>query len=69
MMPLAVLSSVYIDVTGCGCPNTSHVTRSGSNCLAFIYNAPISASAAEDINSFIIFAIIDIPQTCCGSSF
>ena len=60
MMPLSVLLSVYIGVVGYGCPNSSFVTRSGSNCLTFIYNAPISASAADDITPLIIFAIIDI---------
>ena len=60
MMPLAVLLSVYISVAGCGCPNYSHVTGSGSSCLAFIYKAPISASPADDITLFIFFAIIDI---------
>ena len=65
-MPLAVLLSVYIGVAGCGCPNSSHVTLSGNNCLAFIYKAPISASAADDITPFIIFAIIDIgPLIIC----
>ena len=60
MMPLAVLLSVYIGLAGCGCFNSLHVTCSGSNCLVFIYNASISASAAEDLTSFIIFAVIGI---------
>ena len=59
IMPFAVLLSVCIGVAGCGCPNSSQVTRNGSNCLLF-NNAPISASAADYITPFIIFAIIDI---------
>ena len=65
-MPLAVLLSVCIGVAGCGCHNSSHVTRSGSNCRAFIYKALISASAADDITPLIIFAIIDMgPLIIC----
>ena len=60
MISLDVLLFVCIGVAGCGYLNSSHITRSGSNCLPFIYNAPISALAAEDITLFIIFAIIDI---------
>ena len=60
MMSLAVLLSVCIGVAGCGCPSSFQVTLSGSNCLVFIYNAPISTSAAEDIIPSINFAVIDI---------
>ena len=67
MIPLAVLLSVCIGVGGCGCPSSSHVTRSGSIARAFIYNAAISALAADDITPFIIFAIIDIgPLMICS---
>ena len=72
MMPLAVLLSIYIGAAGCGCPKSLHVTLSGSNFLAFMYNAPISASVAEDITLFIIFAIIDIGPfiiCCCSYHF
>ena len=58
MMTGAVLLSVCIGVTGCGCPNSPYVTRSGSNYLVFIYNAPFSSSAAEVITPFIIFVNI-----------
>ena len=60
MIPLAVLLSVCIGVVDCRCPNSSQVTHNGRSCLAFIYNAPISASTADDITPFTNFAIIDI---------
>ena len=59
-MPHAVVLSVCIGVAGCGCPNSSHVTRNGANSCAFMYSAPISASAADDITDFITFAMTAI---------
>ena len=59
-MPLAGLSSICIGVVGCGCHNSAQVTHRGSNCLVFIYEAPISASAADNNTPFIVSHIIDI---------
>ena len=65
-IPHAVLLSVLIGVAGCLCPNSSHVTHSGTSSFAFIYNAATSASAADAITTFIIFAMIAIgPLMIC----
>ena len=66
MMKFAVLLSVGIGMASCGYLNSSQVTHSGNSCLVFIYNAPISTSAADEITPFIIFDIIDIgPLIIC----
>ena len=66
MMPSAVLLSVLIGVAGCGCPNSSHVIRSGSISRAFMNIAPTSDSAANDITDLIIFAMTDMdPLMIC----
>ena len=52
--PNAVELSIWIGVLGWGCPISSNKTRMGTASLALIYNAPSSASAAEDITASII---------------
>ena len=58
MMPSAVLLSVLIGVAGCGCPNSSHVIRSGSISRAFINMAPISDSSDSICTSSVMLILI-----------
>ena len=56
----AVQLSVLIFVGGCGNPISINVCLSGIACLAFMNSPAISASAADDIMNFIIFARTNI---------
>ena len=52
--PKAVVLSVCKEVLGCGWPISSSSKCMGTASLAFMYRAPSSASAAEDITALII---------------
>jgi hypothetical protein len=56
MMPSAVELSVWTGVGGCGCPITLKIFRSSTPLRAFVYNAPILASAADDMTALMIEA-------------
>ena len=57
MTASAVVLSVCIGVGGWRCPISSNVMRMGIASLALIYNAPISASAADVITDLMICAM------------
>eukprot|EP00956_Cyclotella_meneghiniana_P040232 scaffold190159_cov36-Cyclotella_meneghiniana.AAC.1 len=56
MMPSAVEVSVWIGVGGCLWPISSRIFLSSTPLRAFVYNAPISASAADDMTALMIDA-------------
>ena len=57
--PNAVVLSVWIGVDGCLWPISSTVFHAGIACCELIYSAPISASAAEVITFFMMFAMFN----------
>jgi hypothetical protein len=57
---VAVVLSVYIGVGGCLCPNSSNIVLRTAPSLAFIKNAPISASAADEITCLRTLLMIKI---------
>ena len=56
--PTAVELSVWMGVLGCGHPISINVLRSGIIFLAVMYNAAISASAADAMTVLMICAIV-----------
>ena len=56
----AVGLPVWIGYGGCFQPISINVWRMGTIYLAIMYSAPSSASEAEDIKNFIIWAIVRI---------
>ena len=56
MILFAVLLSVLIGTGRCLCPSSSKVVMCGIAFYALIYRLPHSASAADDITAFMIFA-------------
>ena len=52
----AIVLSVCIGIFGCGCPISIRAILAGMASRAFMNNAPISASAADDMTAFIIWA-------------
>ena len=56
--PSAVVLSVMIGVGGWVCPNSSRSVLAGMACLELRNNAPISASAAEDMTLLMIWAML-----------
>ena len=54
MRPSDVLLSICMGVHGFGWPSSSSVLRMGTYVLEFKNNAPISASAADDITLWMI---------------
>ena len=56
IIPFAVLLSVLIGTGHCLCPSSSNVVMCGTAFCALIYELPHSASAADDITAFMIFA-------------
>ena len=58
---------VYIGVGGCLCPISSNACRAGMDSLQCIYRAPSLASAAEEINALLIFAIVRMDPLFGGS--
>ncbi len=58
--PSAVLLLVWISVFGWGCPISSRICPRYTASFALSYNAPSSASAAEDITALIMVAFVRI---------
>ena len=56
--PLAVALSVCMGVGGCGCPISVKMFLMCTASLALMNNPPNSASAAEDITAFNIWATL-----------
>ena len=67
MTPRAVVLSVCIGVLGCGCPISMRAILAGMASRAFMNNAPISASAADDMTAFIIWATFSTAPLLGGS--
>ena len=65
--PIAVVLSVFIDVGGCLCTISLSQCFSGMDSLQFIYRYPSLASAAEEINALLIFAIVRMDPLFGGS--
>ena len=58
---------VYIGVGGFLCPIYSSLWHAGIDSLQFMYRAPSSASADEDMTFLIIFAIVRMAKLFGGS--
>ena len=65
--PAAVVLSVWMGVMDCFHPIYTNVRRIGISSFAVIYNAPNSASAADDMTNFIICAIVNMGPFHFGS--
>ncbi len=65
--PIAVLLLVCIGVGGCGCHISWSKLRMGTASRALIYNAPSSASAAEDTAVLISCAMLSMAPLLAGS--
>ena len=66
--PNAVVLSVCIGVGGWGCPISSRVVLAGMASRAFMNNAPISASAADDMTALMICATFNTAPLLGGTS-
>ena len=66
MMPSVVELLVCMGVGGCLWPNSSRIFRSSTALRALIYNAPILASAADDVTAFMILATLWIAPLLGG---
>ena len=64
--PRAVVLSVWMGVGGCGWPISSAVVRAGIAWREFMYRAPISASAADDMTALMIWAIFNMAPLSGG---
>ena len=60
--------SVWSGVGGCGCPISISVFLMGTALRAFMYMAPISASAADDMTALIICATVWTAPLLWGNS-
>ena len=65
--PSTVVLLVCIGVGGCLCPISSSACCADMDYLQFLYRAPSSASAAEDITALIICAVVRIAPLFGGS--
>ncbi len=66
--PSAVLLPVWIGVGGCLCPISSSRCHSGMALRALMYNAPSSASAADNIITLMICDMFGIKLLVGGLS-
>ena len=60
--------SVCIGVLGCGCPIYDRVILCGTDSLALMYIAPISASATDVMTAFMIWEIFKTAPFLAGIS-
>ncbi len=58
MMLSAVKLSVWMGVGGCVCAISSKILRSLTPLCAFMYNAPILASAADDMTDLMMDVLL-----------
>lgn len=65
--PRAVVLSVWIGVGGCWWPISMRVVLAGMACLELRNNAPIYASAADNITLFRILAMFSTALLSTGS--
>ena len=66
-MPSAIVLLFCVGVGGCLCPIYLGACCDGMASLQFIYSTPSSASAAEEITTFMIFAILRMAPLFGGS--